>query len=278
MGTYTEPVNQLLHFRELESSFDIEKIDYVTKFGLSRADIPELIRLASDEDFLQEDAESIEAAAPIYALEALTQLHAEEAIEPLLTPLKNHAKDEWVIAALIRFYTTFAARSIPTIRPILFDSTITDPFAKGLAGDIITSIAEQHPETRSECIEVFIAVLNAEPADPELNGEIVQDLITLHAVEAVPTVEKAFQADKVDLVFGSTWEDFQVDMGLKEPDETKKSFFQDLDFSSAPSSLEEKPQHPAPNPYLARKPSTPQAGKNKAKQAKAARKKNRRKK
>ncbi|HEY4383640.1 MAG TPA: hypothetical protein VGN34_04065 [Ktedonobacteraceae bacterium] len=277
MGTYTAPVDQLRQFRELEA-FDAESIDYMTKFGLSRADIPELIRMATDEDFLQDDAESIEAAAPIYALLALTQLQAEEAIEPLLATLQKYAKDEWVMSALIRFYATFGARSIPAIRTILFDPTITDSFAKGLAGDIITRIAEQHPETRSECIQTFISILNTEPPDTELNGEIVENLITLHAVEAVPDVEKAFQAGKVDFVFGGTWEDFQVDMGLKEPDETQPSIFRHPDLSSVPSSLEEKPQPPAPNPYLAHKPSTPHAGKNKAKQAKVARKKNRRKK
>jgi len=41
--------------------------------------------------------------------------------------------------------------------------------------------------------------------------------VDLKALEALPTIEKAFAADKVDLMVQGDWEDVQIDHGCQRP-------------------------------------------------------------
>src|ERR1700692_4470454 len=103
MGTYSAPVDKLLTFRLLDPEVGLEDTDFIKEFGLSTENIPDLIRMATDPDLLQDDdtvcteEDNLTLAATVYALVTLKQLKAEEAIEPLLTLFKDYPDNEWAM-------------------------------------------------------------------------------------------------------------------------------------------------------------------------------------
>ena len=64
--------------------------------GLTSEHIPALIRMATDEELNWANADSLEVWAPVHAWRALGQLHAEEAIEPLMRLFHEHDDSDWV--------------------------------------------------------------------------------------------------------------------------------------------------------------------------------------
>lgn len=90
---YTEPVSKLLSLGHPDNRDNW--LDYQS-LGVTRADIPELIRLLKDKDLrwmespddLEEDEDLTEWYGQIHAWRALAQLKAEEAIPALLDSLQ----------------------------------------------------------------------------------------------------------------------------------------------------------------------------------------------
>ena len=85
--------------------------DYPKEYGLTQGDIPELIRLATDDDLYSENTEEEypEAAmwAAIHALRALGQLKSTQAIEPRWDePLRKQKLTQWqrAVETVIKFY------------------------------------------------------------------------------------------------------------------------------------------------------------------------------
>ena len=81
-ANYPPPVDKLLTFGECSPS--PEWPDYLA-LGLGSEHVPDLIRMAIDEELNQAASDSLEVWAPVHAWRALGQLHAEAAIEPLLS-------------------------------------------------------------------------------------------------------------------------------------------------------------------------------------------------
>src|SRR6516165_8330230 len=112
----TSPVDKLLILGKPESVVAQYWPNYL-ELGLSQDHIPELIRLATDLEL--RDPESEEKSeeedpdfwAPVHAIRALGQLHAEAAVEPLVNLLAELKVDEWMleecIAAISKQLETF---------------------------------------------------------------------------------------------------------------------------------------------------------------------------
>ena len=78
--SYSPAVSRLLRYGECKLG---QWPDYL-KREITREDIPELIRMATDMELNLAASDSLEVWAPVHAWRALGQLKAEEAVEPLL--------------------------------------------------------------------------------------------------------------------------------------------------------------------------------------------------
>jgi hypothetical protein len=57
------------------------------------------------------------------------------------------------------------------------------------------------------------------------NGLLIGILVDLQAVETIPIMEQAFQANQVDTFLVGDWEDIQVELGLKNREEVPERQF-----------------------------------------------------
>ena len=238
--TYTPPVNKLLTIGEPESVNPDKWPDY-RELGLGPEHIPELIRMAIDPEFRGPEAaeeseeEDPDFWAPLHAIRALGQLHAETAIEPLVNLLGELNDDEWMFEELPLVFGMLGPAAIPALAAYLAD-TSHEMYSRTYASNGIIEIADRYPESREECIAIISKQLeNFEENDEELNAFLVTNLLHIKAVETLPLIERAFKADKVD-DFIVDLDDVLVGFGLKEReivDNPFLNFFKNMSTSSA---------------------------------------------
>lgn len=281
--SYHEPVAQLLTLgdpRDMPAEEDIfgayHWCNYPTRFGLTTEHVPELIRMATDEDLNMAMSDSKEVWAPLHAWRALGLLKAEEAVAPLLTLLHriDDNNDDWAGEDL----PDALARIGPAAVPLMADY-LADPknklWARVGAASSLSKLGKYYPEAREACIRALSATLeNYRNNDETLNGFIISRLTDLQAVEAAPLVEQAFKSGLVDESVMGDWTDFQVEVGLLD--------------ESALENIIEHDEGPAFNPFfrstsdpIHKPPKTQEQKKkekNKEKEAKASRKRHRKKK
>jgi Protein of unknown function (DUF1186) len=267
-ASYSSPVSELLtigdcrDFREWPNYLDL---------GLNSEHVPELIEMATDEELNWADSESLEVWAPVHAWRALGQLRAVSAIEPLLDLFHELEDSDWVSEELPQVYGMIGREAIPALARYLDDAS-HGLWPRVTAAFSLERIAAGDPSARGECVTILSRQLERfTENDPSLNGLLISYLVDLRAVEAAPSMERAFTADRVDLSILGDWEDAQVELGLKATRETPRTYRPLFSMFDAP---ERDESHRGGNTEKA----AAKKKKTKRKQARASRKKNRKRK
>lgn len=216
LDSYTLPVSALLTYadcRELDSDHP-DWINYLQQFDFTAADIPELIRLATDLEINNLDSDRIEVWATVHAWRTLAQLRAEAAIEPLISIFARD--DDWLLMDMPKVFSQIGAAAIPALTNCLRDSE-RELDARILAADCLARIAMDHPEVREACVQPVLQELEQfETNSDDLNTMLINTVLDLKLVEAAPLVEQVYAADKVDQFMVGTWASVQVELGLKQ--------------------------------------------------------------
>lgn len=221
MNTYTEPVSKLL---KLGRPGDVWQ-DY-SLLGITRADIPELLRLAQDNDLryleppedLPADEDLPDWYAQIHGWRALAQLRAEEAIPVMLGILHqiDDEDDDWLSSDVHLVFGEIGPTAIEPLKTYLADEN-NPRYARSTASSSLAEIGNRYPEERERCIQGIAAVLERyETNDVGLNGFLIGDLVDVKAVEQIDLIKRAFEANAVDEFINGDVEDVQIEMGLFE--------------------------------------------------------------
>ena len=214
-GTYSDPVAKLLTYGDChEMDFD-EWPNYPETVGLTLDDVPELIRMATDQSLWALESDRLEVWAPIHAWRSLAQLHTEAAIVPL-THLLQIDDNDWVAEEMPKVYVMLGTAAIPTLADYLTDDS-HETWARTTAVDCLLEMARSHPESRDACVAPMLQQLESfAENDSELNTVLIGDLLDLKVVEAAPLMEQALAAEKADEFMVGTWAGIQVELGLKQ--------------------------------------------------------------
>lgn len=216
---YPPPVDKLLTCGDVRESVDW--LDY-RQFGLGPEHVPDLIRMATDDDLLWADSDSLEVWAPIHAWRALGQLHAEAASEPLLTLFDALDAEDWILEEMPDVYALIGPAAIPALTAYLADASHL-LFSRVAASSCLQHIGAAHAEARAECVAALSGQLERfAENDPTLNADLIASLLELKAVESAPAMARAFAAECVDLSVTGDWEDAQVELGLKPARDTPR--------------------------------------------------------
>jgi len=194
------------------------------QYGLTAEHIPDLIRMATDDELNTANSQSAKVWAPTHAWRALGQLHAESAAEPLtsLFHLIDDNDDDMVNEELPEVLGLIGPAAIPVVVAYLAD-TSHGLWARVAAALSLGEIGQRHPDSRGECIAALTRQLeHFEEQDESLNAFLVGPLRDLRSVESAQVMERAFAADRVAIGVYGDWEDVQIDMGLRQARETPK--------------------------------------------------------
>lgn len=214
--SYPLPVDKLL---TLGDCHNFRRWPNYLELGLGPEHIPDLIRLATDEELRWADSENLEVWASVHAWRALGQLHAEAAIEPLMQLFHRVEDDEWALEELPEVYGMIGPAAIPPLTTYLADES-HGLYPRITAAYSLERIGNMHPEARAECIAVLSHQLERFAEDDiALNAFLILYLSDLKAVEAIEVIERAYAAGRVDEFVMGDLDDVQVKLGLKAPGE-----------------------------------------------------------
>ncbi|HEU0080137.1 MAG TPA: hypothetical protein VFQ76_20990 [Longimicrobiaceae bacterium] len=263
---YPPPVARLLELGI--KATDGTWMDYL-ELGLGPEHVPDLIRMATNEQLNDGDAGRPETWAPVHAWRALGQLRAESAVEPLMELAGKLEDDDYAQGDLDRVFGMIGRAAVPALSRVLTDPRESSR-VRAVAARGLDQVLVEDESTRDEVEAALVAAMEQwEGNDEDLNAWVVDALVEHQVVEAAPLMERAFAAGRVDLLLRGDWEDVQVELGLIEERQTPpvgmpapRSFVGD-GFASGPAPRLRSPDSKA---------------KRKRKQQKESRKKNRRRK
>ena len=210
---YSAPLDQLLALGKPRAK---ETHDYAAK-GISSEHIPELIRMATDPELHGADGGSALVWAPVHAWLALGQLRAEAAVAPLLALLHriDDVEDDWVESEIPDVLARIGPAALEPAANYLADPN-HGMWARTAAADALGNIGNAHPELRERCIAAVAAQLERfSSQDETFNAFLVSTLMNLRAVEIMPLIERAYQADSVDPSVVGYLSDVELELGLQ---------------------------------------------------------------
>ncbi len=208
---YQPPVSNLLTIGRPKQIGRNQWFDYVEAYGFTEDHVPDLIRMASDEDWNWQDEG--ECYASIHAYRALGQLKAEGAIAPLIS-LLSHDDSDWYMEDLPRVFGMIGPACISALTDYLADGEHSS-WSRVAAADGLANIAKSYPTHREECIQLLTdALARHKQQPPELNGSLVAKLLDLEATDAVEVIEKAYKEGPMDEMVCGSWARVQIELGL----------------------------------------------------------------
>jgi hypothetical protein len=225
-SNYTSPVNQLF---QLAPPSKIVDWSIYANLGITVEHLPELARMAIDEDLLYGEEEA-EFLAPPHAWRMLAVLGTPETmvsdrrsvIAPLITALQDWSEEnwDWLGEEIKEVFGHIGAAALPELAETL-GNTKHSNYARENAAMSISEVAKQHPDSRMECITWLTTQLaRFSRNNPELNALLITELaVDLKAVESAAMIERAYQSGRVNEDFIGDWDDAQVHLGLKDASE-----------------------------------------------------------
>jgi hypothetical protein len=137
----------------------------------------------------------------------------EAAIEPLISIFDDMAEDDFFREEMPEVFSLIGPKAIPAIAEFLANPN--DLYLRWMCADILAKMSQKHPDARDECLDKLVKQLQQYPKNSrELNGALVCALIDIEAKEAVPVMEAAFSAKRVDTSIPGDWIDVQHALGL----------------------------------------------------------------
>lgn len=214
LPSYLPPIDKLLSFGDCRENLINKWPNYLEEIGIREEHIPELIRMATDEELNREDEDELENWAPVHAWRALGQLRAEEAIEPLMHQFHELENHDYFTEEIPEVYGLIGPAAIPALKAYLADKS-HDIFPRVTACRCLEKIAKHHPDVRDECVAIVTQQLEKfVKNNPLLNGFLISSLIHLQAVESAPVIERAFAAKRVEKLIVGDWDKVRVYLGL----------------------------------------------------------------
>lgn len=210
---YPPPVNALLSVGMMEDY--PEGPELCKQFGLEQEHIHDLVRMARDRALVVANDTKSEFMAPIYALSALAYLDITSVIDDLI-PLFD-VDIEWFTDD---FYDALADAHAVSLAPLLRYATDATRWSYGRAKvlEVLERLVERAPELRSQVVSSVSETLQpAETNTVVLNSTVIDVLVTLKAVEALPLIRHAFESGQVDETIHGDWKSVLKDLG-QEPD------------------------------------------------------------
>ena len=194
--SYQQPVDKLLTCG-MNGWITPDKWPDYRKLGIGPEHIPDLIRMATDEELNEANEQNTEVWAPMHAWRALGQLRAVEAIEPLLGLFDRLENDDWVHDELPDVFAKIGPAALPALTEYVAD--LSHAVSSQISAiTSIEKIGKRWPDVKSECLALLQERLERfEENVSEVHGFLVLAYVKLEAGDS-PLFERAFDEGYVD--------------------------------------------------------------------------------
>jgi hypothetical protein len=216
--SYQPPVDQLLRLgdpRPVTEASVAPWRDY-RALGLSEVDVPELIRLVSDENLHSAPPDDDAAWAPLHAWRALAQLEAVNAAWPLLrlANFLDRQGDDWFLEEFPEVFACFGAAAVVPLAEFLAGIDNAQ-YARIMAGHSLCKIGQGRPDARGTAVaHLRDQLAGCGDNDDALNAFLISYLLQLSAVEAAEVIERAYASGRVDEGVVGRWDDVRAELGV----------------------------------------------------------------
>lgn len=219
---YSQPVSSLLKLGEPET-FKDDWPDYPAHHGFTAEHVPELLRMAIDNDL--HDTDGAPSFAPIHAMRVLGQLQATDTVPALLDWLDdasaNLAGDDWTLEEMPIALAAMGAGIAPALLDCWQDAERSEMGSKLTAFDALLLLSESDNAARQAFLAAIDAGLAADDSDAELNSYAVAGLIDLGEAESRLDVIRAGLANgSIDFQVCGDIEDIEIRLGLRQQRDT----------------------------------------------------------
>ncbi len=193
--------------------------NYLCELEITAEHIPELIRMATDDELNYADSDSVEVWAPIHAWRCLGLLKAEAAVEPLLSLFVGEEDADWTREE-IPWVLGMIGESAIAPTALFLASRKNNEWDRAAAIQALEQIAVLHPALKESCIKrVASQLADFEYNSESLNAFLVSTLIELEAVSKAALIERVYRNGEIDDSVCGTWATVQIELGLaKEED------------------------------------------------------------
>jgi len=202
----------------LEDGITHKEFPDYSAFGFTEADIPALVELMKNENYLTADIDSRKYWATTHASRALSQIDSVEVVQPLIDMIEtldrlgcDAAWEEWpfLLAAL-------GTKAIEPLKRFFFTKD-QDGLFRTAASEALMEIALKEKSVRPTIISIYEEYLNSTSAtDKMLNGFIIGFLEELNAVDSIDIIRKVYAQNLVDKAVCGSLEEVEFKLGLRD--------------------------------------------------------------
>ena len=223
---YPDPVCKLLTYGKCKVEQIYQSWPDYTKLGLTEEHIPDLIRMAIDDNLHYAEAESVEIWAPVHAWRTLGQFGAKEAAQPLVRLYNNDEDhDQWLSAELPVVFSMIGEAALPALEEFLRDNDV-DVLNRIGVPECLERIARDHPDCRQRCNDILSQNLERyETNNHGLNAFLILSLVKLKAIEAIDLIRASYAADCVEIDVLGDVEDAEIIIGIRKTRSTPEPHY-----------------------------------------------------
>lgn len=202
-------------------------IDYVAKFGLTDADLPILkVMLESEKLYFNKDENK--NLVNLHVAIAISQLGHEDGVALLINQIykRETFDDDWIGELYPFVLANFGEKMFGYAKQAYPLSKET--YVRGVLGEAIKYVGIQQSALKPQAIELIVELLgNFSQQEKDDNALLINDLCELKAIEQLPLIKQAFDANKVDLSHMGDYEEVEIIMGVRTERSTPKPDFWD---------------------------------------------------
>lgn len=209
-GQYTPPVSKLLTYGQPTTT---QEWPNYRELGLRKEHIPDLIRMATDEGLYEFQEVTDAIWAPTHAWRTLGQLHATEAIQPLLDEVfwRVEDGDEWVAEEMPVVFSLFGPKAIPYLSDFLDADKLNGSEPRAVAVDCLLAIGQYWDYAIYLAAQVLIKQLKDHARHHEnTNSILIMGLMSIIDVlpyqETIPVMSEVIQSGRVPKNFAKEWD------------------------------------------------------------------------
>jgi hypothetical protein len=209
---YSEKIQQL--FVVKEESTTKKLLDY-KKFGFTKEDIPELLKLALDYSYYQmEDEKEAENfySATIYAMEILGKLKAVEAINPFIKKVSSDRGNEYFTEAIPSFFANIGAEAVEPLIEYITDREDVHL----ILFEVFEHIVKKNPKTEDR-VASFLAeyITDERHTNPLYLAFAITSLVEINGIKYIDAIRESFNIKEIDFTIVGDFESIEEYLGLK---------------------------------------------------------------